>query len=82
MILVSMERRYPTLYYSTKQLYIGCVSFKITGGGNHPLLGRRVIKRLGKTRVNKYNLSTQQSADFNIMYHKFNYQFQPKIPDT
>ena len=32
-----MERGYPTLYYGTKQLYIGRVNFKFTGGGNHPL---------------------------------------------
>ena len=37
MILVSVERRDHTLYYGTKQLYFGCVNFKITGGGNHPL---------------------------------------------
>ena len=36
MILVSMERGDPTLYYSTKQLYFRRVNFKITGGGNHP----------------------------------------------
>ena len=37
MILVSMERGDPTLYYGMKQLYFGSVNFKITGGGNHPL---------------------------------------------
>ena len=33
MILVSMERRDPTLYYGTKQLYFGPVNFKFIGGG-------------------------------------------------
>ena len=45
MILVSMERGDPTLYYGTKQLYFGGVNFKFTGGGNHPPLGRRVTKK-------------------------------------
>ena len=47
MILVSIERRDPTLYYDTKQLYFGCVNVKFTGGG------RRVTKKkmLRKTRV-------------------------------
>ena len=35
MILVSMERSYPTLYYGIKQLYFGSVNFKFIGGGNH-----------------------------------------------
>ena len=33
MILLSMERGDPTLYYGTKQLYFGRVNFKSTGGG-------------------------------------------------
>ena len=46
MILVSMERRDPILYYGTKQLYFGHINFKFTGGGNHPPpLGRRVTKK-------------------------------------
>ena len=36
MILVSMERGEPILYYGTKQLYFGCANFKFTGDGNHP----------------------------------------------
>ena len=36
MILVSMERGDPTLYYGTKQLYFGRVNFKFAGIGNHP----------------------------------------------
>ena len=32
MILVSMEREDPTLYYGSKQLYFGRVNFKFTGG--------------------------------------------------
>ena len=32
-----MERGDSALYYGTKQLYFGCVNFKITGGGNRPL---------------------------------------------
>ena len=42
MILVSMERGDPTLYYGTKQLYFGHVNFKFTEG---PSLGRRVTKK-------------------------------------
>ena len=30
MILLSMERGDPILYYGTKQLYFGCVNFKFT----------------------------------------------------
>ena len=54
MILVSMERGDPTLYYGTKQSYFGPVNFKfIRGGGNHPPLGKPCYKkRLGRTRVN------------------------------
>ena len=37
MILVSMERRHPLLYYGTKQLYFGSVNVKFKGDGNHPL---------------------------------------------
>ena len=36
MILVSMEKGDPTLYYGTKHLYFGSVNFKFTGGGDHP----------------------------------------------
>ena len=36
MILLSMEREDPTLYYGAKQLYFGSVNFKFKGGGNHP----------------------------------------------
>ena len=50
MILVSMERRDPTIYYATKQLYFGLVNFKFTRGGNHPPLGRRVTKKKGSGR--------------------------------
>ena len=35
MILVSMERGDPTLYYGTNQLFFGRVNFKLTEGGNH-----------------------------------------------
>ena len=45
MILVSVERRDPTLYYGTKQLYFGRVNFKFTGGGYHSPSGRRVTKK-------------------------------------
>ena len=45
MILVSIERGDPTLYYGTKQLYFGHVNFKITGCGNHPPLVNRVTKK-------------------------------------
>ena len=31
MILVSIERGDPILYYGTKQLYFGLVNFKFTG---------------------------------------------------
>ena len=34
MILVSIKRRDPILYYGTKELYFGRVNFKFTGGGN------------------------------------------------
>ena len=56
MILVSMERGDPTLYYGTKQLYFGCVNFKITGGRHVTKKGSgrrglRDIKVYGK----KYN---------------------------
>ena len=40
-ILVSIERGGPNLYYGFKQLYFGSVSFKFTGGGNHTHSGRR-----------------------------------------
>ena len=50
-ILVSMERKDPTLYYCTKQLYFGHVNLKFTGGGNHPLRMTCYKKRLRKTRV-------------------------------
>ena len=36
MILVTMERGNPTLYYDAKQLYFGRVNFKFTGSGNPP----------------------------------------------
>ena len=36
MILVSMDRGDPHLYYGSKQQYFMCVNFKITGGGNQP----------------------------------------------
>ena len=42
-----MERRDPTLYYCTKQLYFGRVNFKFTGGWYSS--GRRVTKRVEKT---------------------------------
>ena len=46
MILVSMERGDPTLYYGTKKTILWGVKFKFTGGGgNHPPLGRRVTKK-------------------------------------
>ena len=55
MILVSMKREDPTLYYGTKQLYFGRVNFKITGDGNSPLrktcYKKKKKKRLRKTRV-------------------------------
>ena len=50
MIVVSIERRDPTLYYGTKQLYFGLVNFKFTGGGKHPL-GRRVTKKKKKKKA-------------------------------
>ena len=56
MILVSMERGEPTLYYGTKQLYFGCVNFKFTGGGNHPL--RKTTVNTGI--VNFMSQQTQQ----------------------
>ena len=43
-ILVSMGRRDPILYYGTIKLHFGRVNFKIRGCGNHPF-GRRVIKK-------------------------------------
>ena len=46
-ILVSMERRHPTLYYGTNNY-----NFKITGGGNHSSKEDVLQKRLRKTRVN------------------------------
>ena len=48
MILVSMERGDPTIYYGTKQLYFGPDNFKITGGGNHPL--RKTCYKKGSGR--------------------------------
>ena len=57
MILVSMERRDPTLYHGTKQSYFGSVNFKFIGGGNHPLGKPCYKKRLGRTRVNYHLLS-------------------------
>ena len=36
MILLSMGRSEPNLYYGTKQLYFERVNFKSTGGGNPP----------------------------------------------
>ena len=49
MILVSMERRDPTLYYnSTKQLYFGRVNCKFTGVVTP--LGRRVTKKGSERR--------------------------------
>ena len=50
MILVSMERKDPTLYYGTKQLYFGCVNFKFTGVVTTPL-GRRVTKKKKKKKA-------------------------------
>ena len=52
MILVSIERKDPTLFYGTKQLYFERVNFKFTGDGNHPL-GRRVTKKGSGRRVTK-----------------------------
>ena len=51
MILVSMERGDPTLYYGTKQLYFERVNFKITKGGNHTPQEDVLQKILRKTRV-------------------------------
>ena len=52
MILASMERGDPTLYYGTKQLYFGRVNFKFTGWlaptPPPPPLGRRVTKKAQK----------------------------------
>ena len=45
MILVSMVREDPTLYYLTKQLYFGRVNFKFTGRVVTTPLGRRVTKK-------------------------------------
>ena len=45
MILVSMERGDPTLYYGNKQLYFGRVNFKFTEGMVTTSLGRRVTKK-------------------------------------
>ena len=36
MILVSMERGEPIVYYGAKQLYFGRVNFKFIEGGIHP----------------------------------------------
>ena len=44
MILVSMERGAPTLYYGTKQLYLGVSISKSQGVVTTPL-GRRVTKK-------------------------------------
>ena len=61
MILVSMERGDPTLYYGTNQLYFGHVNFKVTGDGNHPQ--EDVLrKRLRKTRVKIYVKSTASTS--------------------
>ena len=49
MILVSMERRAPTLYYGTNNYILGISNFKFTGSGNHPLQEKK--KGLRKTRV-------------------------------
>ena len=58
MVLVSMERRNPTPYDGTKQLYFGPVNFKFTGGGNHPLWEDVLLKKLRKARV-KHEKSLQ-----------------------
>ena len=51
MILVSMERRGPTLYHGTKQLCFGPVNFKFIGVVTTPLGKPYYKKRLGRTRV-------------------------------
>ena len=48
MILVSIERRDPTLYYGTKQLFFGCVHFKFTGVVTTALRKDMFQKRLRK----------------------------------
>ena len=54
MILVSMERGDPTLYYGTKQSHFGPVNFKFIRGVVTTPLGKPCYKkRLGRTRVNK-----------------------------
>lgn len=53
MILVSMERGDPTLYYGTKQLYFGRVIFKFIRGGNHPLRKTCYKKGLGRRGLNE-----------------------------
>ena len=54
MILVSMERGDPTLYYGTKQLFFGHVNFKITRGGVVTIpLRKTCYKKLQKKKKKK-----------------------------
>ena len=68
MILVSMERRDPTLYHGTKQSYFGPVNFKFIRGGNHPpppLVNHVTKKRLGRTRVTAHPMCCKLGSPAN-----------------
>ena len=66
MILVSMDRGDPTLYYGINQLYFGRVNFKYTGVVTTPPREDVLQKRLRKTRVNvnKYSFPMQEVCFF------------------
>ena len=65
MILVSMERRDPTLYNGTKQLYFGPVNFKCMGVVTTPF-GKPCYKKKKKGLVGRGLIHSNDQLLFNM----------------